>query len=76
MTTALKLAPAANQSPPSLGSVLAALRVARARLGLLQLEIDEVGIALGDRMISPAAAIEWLRTEGLDQLVTPIGAAR
>jgi hypothetical protein len=44
--------------------LLAAVRCARARVQLLQLELDEVGLALRFNMVAPDAAVAWLHDTG------------
>lgn len=44
--------------------LLAAMRCARLRVQLLQLEIDEVGVALKFNLISPEHAVGWLEDIG------------
>lgn len=46
--------------------LLAALRVAALRARLAQVELETIGIAVRRKMLSPAAAIEWL--ESLDAI--------
>lgn len=40
--------------------MLATIRVARARLGLLTVELDEIAVALEHNMIGPEDAVTWL----------------
>lgn len=40
--------------------MLAGLRVARARVQLLALEIEEIGVALNHDIITPEDAVAWL----------------
>jgi hypothetical protein len=56
--------------PPSANYLLAALRCARIRIQLLQLEVDEIGVALKLGFISPDDAIAWLVEVGADRFVS------
>jgi hypothetical protein len=56
--------------PPSASYLLAALRCARIRIQLLQLQVDEIGIALKLGFISPDDAIAWLVEVGADRFVS------
>jgi hypothetical protein len=52
-------------------TMLAALRCARIRIQLLSLEVDEVGLALKHRLVSPEVAVGWLDDIGALQYVNP-----
>jgi hypothetical protein len=49
--------------------LLVAIRCARLRAQLLQSEIDQIGVALKGRMVSPDVALSWLSEIGAIQLV-------
>lgn len=51
--------------------MMAAVRCARTRVQLLQLELDEVGIALKLRVLTPDAAAECLHDLGALRFVNP-----
>jgi hypothetical protein len=55
---------------PTAEYLIAALRCARLRVLLLANEMDEVGVSLKHKMISPQIATEWLQAIGADGFMT------
>lgn len=55
--------------------MLAALRVASAKVKLMDLELTQVGIALKAKLIGPEMAVRWLHELGLMYLCEPMPGA-
>jgi len=62
-------------APPNHEFVLATMRVGSLRVKLLANEIDAVGVALKNHLISVDDAIAWLDEIGALQFIPEIGAA-
>ena len=64
-------ATACNSQVPNRDYLMAALRCGRARLSLLRLELDEVGVLLTSSAITPQQAVDWIFNIGAMRFVSP-----
>ena len=51
--------------------LMASVRCARARVQMLALGIDEVGVALKFKMVAPEVAVGWMQDIGALQFLNP-----